>query len=132
MVHCLHRKAFPTFKKNIAMQCLQKPTDNFATFDFLQCHHQFLIEGATSVKQEPHSPPGGRQKYWLFQTRGTTSPVTGRHCSCEKSLNNSGLWRSGRPNSCLKQGCAEHHSPGEPPDMDRLHPGSRQDQREST
>lgn len=63
------------------------------------CFHQAL-----------HSPTGGRQKYWLFQIRGRTSPVTGRHCSCEKSLNNSGLWRSGSPNSYLKQGCAEHLS----------------------
>lgn len=38
------------------MQCLQKPSDNPATFDFLHCHNHLLTEGAALIKWEPHSP----------------------------------------------------------------------------
>lgn len=45
----LQRKALPAFK-NIAIQCLQKPSDNPATFDFLHYLNYLLMEGAALIK----------------------------------------------------------------------------------
>lgn len=124
-------KPLPLSRRTLSCNASKKPDDNPDISDFLRCHNHLLTEWPALVKQQPHFPTGEKQEFWLFQARRATSLVSQRHWSCEKSLNNSSLWRSVRPNSSAKQGCAEHCSLGEPLNMDRLQPGSRQDQRES-